>query len=195
MNINKKSNGIVTYDAFKSWEEAGRLKDFYTKFSKRPDAAFDEGGRIAACATDDGNVLWVDSNGQVASMDWMSQYDDEPLDENKAVKKNVVKLSEAQLRKVVSESVKKVLNEGYSPDYMELKKNQRFDMTIDSIMGELWDAVEATDGRLRSVLGHRHYNYTSKKQEDAATAVHNIKSILINNRFDHSKIDKDITFN
>lgn len=111
MNINKKINGIVTYDAFKSWEDAGRLKDFYIKFSKRPDAVFDEGGRIAACTTNDGNVLWVDKDGQVACMDWMSQYDDEPMDENKSVKKNVVKLNETQLRKVVSESVKKVLNE------------------------------------------------------------------------------------
>ena len=92
--------------------------------------------------------------------------------------------------------MKRVLKEGgYSSDYIELKNNKWFDMTIDSIMGELWDAVEKTDGRLRSVLGHRNYNYTSEKQENAATVVHNIKSIMIDNSFNHSKINKDIKFN
>lgn len=181
---------ITTIEELYRWRNANNLTGFYQKYSGQPNAQLDEEGNLFVCYDSEGRDVWVSPDGEIYSDTYSS------LDENKTVKKNVVKLNEAQLRKVVSESVKKVLNEGgYSPDYMELKKNQWFDMTIDSIMGELWDAVEATDGRLRSVLGHRHYNYTSKKQEDAATAVHNIKSILINNRFNHSKIDKDVKFN
>ena len=108
--------------------------------------------------------------------------------------KNTIRLNESQLRKIVAESVKKVLKEEkYSPEYAELKKNKWFDMTIDSIMGELWDAIEVAYGRISSVTAHRNYNYTSEKQEDAATAIHNIRTIMINNHFNRSKLNKDFS--
>lgn len=50
-------------------------------------------------------------------------------------KKNIIKLTESDLKKVISESVKKVLEEGYNydPHYEELIKRE---------MHNLWDLSE-----------------------------------------------------
>lgn len=43
---------------------------------------------------------------------------------NKNMKKNVVKINESTLRKIVAESVKKVLKEGYDGNYLQLIKEE-----------------------------------------------------------------------
>lgn len=107
---------ITTIEELYRWRNANNLTGFYQKYSGQPNAQLDEEGNLFVCYDSEGRDVWVSPDGEIYSDTYSS------LDESKTVKKNVVKLNEAQLRVVIRESVKKVLKESESDEIGEMAK-------------------------------------------------------------------------
>ena len=184
---------LVSYGEFYKWKKANKLPEFYQKFSKRPDAQFDEDGALFICYDSEGRDVWLSPEGEIFG-DTYNVYENKS--DNKVMKhmyrlwnqntdkrqhlsddeinnmlssdektdnlysmmkgkmsksKNVVKLGESQLRKIISKVIKDSL--GYGEEYYICSETDYNGGKVDYWIGNKSEAEECNQYSEGSAIG------------------------------------------